>query len=430
MEDNIIIRTHLQHRRATAARWAEANPVLREGEIGLELDTHRMKFGNGITAWNNLEYATHELLPASGNALGGITAASREQGFDVEAQIDPRTHRMFVPAYPHVPELAPVATSNDYNDLDNIPASYSLPPAAANVIGGVTAVPKTSGYIVEVKKDPANHRLYVPATNGSHDTDEGTLPGLVIRVIYKHQPQSEHFTNETGEIQNADIYFRPQCSPEHFKRIMPHLSIGLARCTSRHRQSKTKGTAISQRSTGWHIVGRCFANYSPQTSYPQVTTFTGAFNDAPRWTFDDTPPVAVSSLIETYDGEWIKFPYDLETIVRRFVYIYQKIGDDLTPQYEVLPIQTLQSTTAVKDGYIKISCIHNRTPLAAPRSQARDYYVSVNLGFCFCQFIENHADFQHFNLGPIAQKRAMVVAMKCSDPLYYFLKDPHRKKRV
>lgn len=72
MNELITIHTRFQHRRATAARWAEVNPILREGELGIELDTRRMKFGDGVTRWNSLEYCSKEILPASATELGGI----------------------------------------------------------------------------------------------------------------------------------------------------------------------------------------------------------------------------------------------------------------------------------------------------------------------------------------------------------------------
>lgn len=47
----------IQIRRDTKAHWAEVNPVLALGEPGLETDTRKVKYGNGITAWNNLSYS-------------------------------------------------------------------------------------------------------------------------------------------------------------------------------------------------------------------------------------------------------------------------------------------------------------------------------------------------------------------------------------
>lgn len=46
----------IQFRRDTRARWAEINPVLMEGEVGLEIDTQNIKMGDGTHAWNDLEY--------------------------------------------------------------------------------------------------------------------------------------------------------------------------------------------------------------------------------------------------------------------------------------------------------------------------------------------------------------------------------------
>jgi Trp operon repressor len=46
----------IQIRRDGSTDWIAANPVLGQGEIGLELDTFQFKFGDGGTAWNNLPY--------------------------------------------------------------------------------------------------------------------------------------------------------------------------------------------------------------------------------------------------------------------------------------------------------------------------------------------------------------------------------------
>lgn len=43
-------------RRRTAASWASINEVLLLAEIGLERDTGKFKFGDGVTAWNSLPY--------------------------------------------------------------------------------------------------------------------------------------------------------------------------------------------------------------------------------------------------------------------------------------------------------------------------------------------------------------------------------------
>lgn len=432
MSRTINIHTRFQQRRGTAARWAQVNPVLREGEIGLELDTRRIKFGDGVTPWNDIEYSTQELLPASGTTLGGIVAREKGKDYTVEVLIDPLTNRLYVPEYPLVPELAPVAASGDYNDLDNTPAPYQLPAATETVIGGVAAAPKTAEYTLEVKKDPASHKLYVPApSGGERPIEDYKLPGLVIRVIYKQQDRSTHFTNEDGYLLNADIYFRPMCSAAYFNSILPGLYIGLARCTARNRQKQGKIPNVSRMSTQWHFVGAPAISIFQDERYPQISTFTDpSFNNAPRWTYDDVTPVRVADLVYRYEGEWIKFPHDLETVVRRFIYIYQ-VQDNVTPnQYLILPIHTMRRITLIKRGYIKISGQRNRTVLSKERTKHSEFYASVNLGFCFAKFMDEPTNLKHYILGPVAKMRAMAVSAKSQNTISYFLKDLDKKARV
>jgi hypothetical protein len=48
--------TKIQLRRDTAANWANANPILSQGEPAFEIDTGREKIGDGVTEWNSLAY--------------------------------------------------------------------------------------------------------------------------------------------------------------------------------------------------------------------------------------------------------------------------------------------------------------------------------------------------------------------------------------
>ncbi len=46
--------TTIQIRRGTAAEWTSANPVLAAGELGFEIDTKKLKGGDGVTSWSDL----------------------------------------------------------------------------------------------------------------------------------------------------------------------------------------------------------------------------------------------------------------------------------------------------------------------------------------------------------------------------------------
>lgn len=52
----------------TAQEWQVQNPVLGKGELGIENDTSKFKFGDGTNAWNDLPYAN--LTPEEAGDLG------------------------------------------------------------------------------------------------------------------------------------------------------------------------------------------------------------------------------------------------------------------------------------------------------------------------------------------------------------------------
>ena len=48
----------IELRRGNAIDWFNANPLLAEGEICVELDTGKFKIGDGVNYWNDLLYAS------------------------------------------------------------------------------------------------------------------------------------------------------------------------------------------------------------------------------------------------------------------------------------------------------------------------------------------------------------------------------------
>jgi len=83
----------IQFRRDTAANWTSTNPTLAIGEIGLETDTAKWKFGNGSSAWNSLAYAyaagatgptgpVGATGPTGGTGAAGATGATGAGGVE------------------------------------------------------------------------------------------------------------------------------------------------------------------------------------------------------------------------------------------------------------------------------------------------------------------------------------------------------------
>lgn len=82
------VKAQLKCRHDTAANWTAKNPVLLDGELGVETDTTFFKIGDGATAWTSLKYATSKsavydnvgrridtsYLPLSGGTMTGQLA--------------------------------------------------------------------------------------------------------------------------------------------------------------------------------------------------------------------------------------------------------------------------------------------------------------------------------------------------------------------
>lgn len=85
----------IQVRRDTAANWVSANPVLHQGEPGMETDTGRFKYGDGSTAWTSLGYAAQQLTPTT-----KTTTYAASPGDYVKANIASSSWTLTLPAAP------------------------------------------------------------------------------------------------------------------------------------------------------------------------------------------------------------------------------------------------------------------------------------------------------------------------------------------
>lgn len=54
---NVTLDTQMLQRHDIANNWTLKNPVLGNGEIGVETDTNLFKIGDGVNNWANLKYA-------------------------------------------------------------------------------------------------------------------------------------------------------------------------------------------------------------------------------------------------------------------------------------------------------------------------------------------------------------------------------------
>lgn len=73
MAENTL-KTRIQLRNDEAATWVERNPVLLAGEMGIEVDTGKIKIGDGTKAWNKLNYSG-----VDENAIKSIINSNRDK---------------------------------------------------------------------------------------------------------------------------------------------------------------------------------------------------------------------------------------------------------------------------------------------------------------------------------------------------------------
>ena len=73
----------IQLRRDGAQQWANVNPILAQGELGIELDTSRLKIGDGVTQWNSLKY--ERPLEADSNIANTLVKRDADGNFEAGA---------------------------------------------------------------------------------------------------------------------------------------------------------------------------------------------------------------------------------------------------------------------------------------------------------------------------------------------------------
>lgn len=101
-----------QFRRDTAANWSSVNPILLDGELGIESNTDLFKLGDGVTAWNALPYGglQGQAGVASTTVVGATTVINPNQNPSVtDADAGPNADLRF--SLPRAREVTAAVTN-------------------------------------------------------------------------------------------------------------------------------------------------------------------------------------------------------------------------------------------------------------------------------------------------------------------------------
>ena len=131
----------LNHRRNTAANWTSTNPILAFGEVGLETDTGRFKFGDGATAWNSLAYGSP--VAANPTATIGLTATNGSAATFLRSDGAPALSQAIAPTWTGVHTYTPAARSSGVSPYYTINAPADTGITASTEAIGISIVGAT-----------------------------------------------------------------------------------------------------------------------------------------------------------------------------------------------------------------------------------------------------------------------------------------------
>jgi hypothetical protein len=136
-------------RGAVAASWATINPILGKYEMGYEADTYKLKIGDGVTQWDDLEYF-------SGGSSG---------------------------SFPNVAFVAPLG-SNTEGELGN-PGKPYLTPSYAQQVAGANTVVIYPGLYNDTLTGVNNQRIFMfPGVRISHAVDALLVTTAVTMQVH------------------------------------------------------------------------------------------------------------------------------------------------------------------------------------------------------------------------------------------------------
>ena len=172
--------TRIKLRRDTAANWTTTNPILAAGEPGLETDTGKVKYGDGITRWNAIEHT-------GGDALTNDGAIQVQTGDDDRWFVRLRREDNITdPEYQGV-----VVRSTNYDSLGNAIVAAQI---ALNDGGIVIFKFTPAGELVWKKSVGPVDNTYFLDSNLVIDSDDN-----ILFVVNPDDSDTKHIVKMNGE---------------------------------------------------------------------------------------------------------------------------------------------------------------------------------------------------------------------------------------
>lgn len=201
-------------RNDTASNWTTENPVLSKGEIGVEIDTAKFKFGDGIKTWSQLNYAgtvvsasntnghliidgtdtTVYTLPVGGSTIGGVKTTSSGAG---KIKIDSNGAMQLNTSGATAGTYSKVTVTN----MGIVTSGANLTESDIPTI----TLSKVSDAGTAASKDVGTSSGNVPVLDSNGKLNTSVMPALALNTTKVVATEAARKALTTSDVQNGDM---------------------------------------------------------------------------------------------------------------------------------------------------------------------------------------------------------------------------------
>lgn len=193
---NTTLDVKIQIRNDTKNNWTTQNPVLLKGEMGVETDTRKFKFGDGVSDWKTLEYAS-----ATGAIIMNKAPTPTDSGYDVGAMwVDTAANKAYL-LFNNTANQAvweQVVTPDDLSDLgagDMLKSQFANNPKAEQGYVNAAIVADTANATTGTLT--AGSKTFNGSANVTVTADD---LGALTAVPSEYVKNTDYGTAETGGV--------------------------------------------------------------------------------------------------------------------------------------------------------------------------------------------------------------------------------------
>ena len=193
---NTTLDVKIQIRNDTKNNWNTQNPVLLKGEMGVETDTRKFKFGDGVSDWKTLEYAS-----ATGAIIMNKAPTPTDSGYDVGAMwVDTAANKAYL-LFNNTTNQAvwkQLVTPNDLSDLgagDMLKSQFANNPKAEQGYVNAAIVADTANATTGTLT--AGSKTFNGSANVTVTADD---LGALTAVPSEYVKNTDYGTAETGGV--------------------------------------------------------------------------------------------------------------------------------------------------------------------------------------------------------------------------------------